>query len=134
MSELRGILAAIEQGDTHAAAQLLPLVYDELRQLAARKLTHEKPGQTFEATALVHEAYVRLVDGEQAQKWDSRGHFFAAAAEVAPHPRRVRPLQAIFIEALEKEDAAERAAFWRGNQRAFGPRQRRENESGGWSL
>jgi RNA polymerase sigma factor (TIGR02999 family) len=81
MSELTDILAAIEQGDTHAAAQLLPLVYDELRKLAARKLTHEKPGQTFEATALVHEAYVRLVDRERAQKWDSRGHFFAAAAE-----------------------------------------------------
>jgi RNA polymerase sigma factor (TIGR02999 family) len=81
MSELTGILAAIEQGDPHAAAQLLPLVYEELRKLAAQKLTQEKPGHTLQATALVHEAYVRLVDGEQAQRWDSRGHFFAAAAE-----------------------------------------------------
>src|SRR5215831_15131114 len=75
------ILSAIEQGDPHAAEQLLPLVYDELRQLAAAKLAQEKPGQTLQATALVHEAYLRLVDVEQAQHWNSRGHFFAAAAE-----------------------------------------------------
>jgi RNA polymerase sigma factor (TIGR02999 family) len=81
MSEVTHILAAIEQGDPSAAEQLLPLVYDELRQLAAQKLAHEKPGQTLDATALVHEAYLRLVDAEQAQHWDSRGHFFAAAAE-----------------------------------------------------
>jgi RNA polymerase sigma factor (TIGR02999 family) len=81
MSEVTRILSAIEQGDPHAAAQLLPLVYEELRQLAAQKLTQEKPGQTLQATALVHEAYVRLVDREKAQEWDSRGHFFAAAAE-----------------------------------------------------
>jgi RNA polymerase sigma factor (TIGR02999 family) len=74
-------LAAIDQGDPHAAEQLLPLVYDELRKLAAAKLAQEKPGLTLQATALVHEAYVRLVDVDQAQKWDSRGHFFAAAAE-----------------------------------------------------
>jgi RNA polymerase sigma factor (TIGR02999 family) len=81
MSEVTRVLSAIEQGAPHAAEQLLPLVYDELRKLAAQKLAQEKPGQTLEATALVHEAYVRLAEGEKAQHWDSRGHFFAAAAE-----------------------------------------------------
>ncbi len=81
MSEVTHILSAIEQGDPHAAAQLLPLVYDELRKLAAQKLDREKSGQTLQATALVHEAYLRLVDVEKAQHWNSRGHFFAAAAE-----------------------------------------------------
>ena len=81
MSEVTRILSAIEDGDPHAAEQLLPLVYDELRQLAAQKLAQEKPGQTLEATALVHEAYLRLVDVDEAQHWNSRGHFFAAAAE-----------------------------------------------------
>jgi RNA polymerase sigma factor (TIGR02999 family) len=81
MSEVTRILSAIEQGDPHAAGQLLPLVYDELRQLAAHKLAQEKPGQRLQATALVHEAYLRLVDVEQAQHRNSRGHFFAAAAE-----------------------------------------------------
>jgi len=81
MSEVTRILSAIEHGDPHAAEQLLPLVYDELRMLAAQRLAQEKPGQTLQATALVHEAYLRLVDVEQAQNWDSRGHFFAAAAE-----------------------------------------------------
>jgi RNA polymerase sigma factor (TIGR02999 family) len=81
MNEVTRILSAAEQGDPHAAEQLLPLVYDELRQLAAQKLTQERPGQTLQATALVHEAYLRLVDVEQAQHWNSRGHFFAAAAE-----------------------------------------------------
>src|SRR6516164_3373321 len=81
MSEVTRILSAIDQGDPHAAEQLLPLVYDELRRLAAQKLAQEKPGQTLQATALVHDAYVRLVDGETAQHWNSRGHFFAAAAE-----------------------------------------------------
>jgi RNA polymerase sigma factor (TIGR02999 family) len=81
MSDVTRILSAIEQGDPLAAEQLLPLVYDELRKLAAQKLALEKPGQTLQATALVHEAYVRLVDVEQAQHWDGRGHFFAAAAE-----------------------------------------------------
>jgi RNA polymerase sigma factor (TIGR02999 family) len=81
MSEVTRILSAIEQGDRHAADQLLPLVYDELRKLAAAKLAKEAPGQTLEATALVHEAYLRLVDREKVQRWDSRGHFFAAAAE-----------------------------------------------------
>src|SRR5438046_554210 len=81
MSELTRILSAIEQGDPHAAAQLLPLVYDELRQLAAQRLAREAPGQTLQATALVHEAYLRLVNVEEVQHWNSRGHFFAAAAE-----------------------------------------------------
>jgi RNA polymerase sigma factor (TIGR02999 family) len=81
MSEVTRILSAIEQGDPHAAEQLLPLVYEELRNLAAQKLAREKPGQTLQATALVHEAYVRLLDVDQVQRWDSRGHFFAAAAE-----------------------------------------------------
>jgi RNA polymerase sigma factor (TIGR02999 family) len=81
MSEVTRILSAIEKGDPHAAEELLPLVYDELRRLAAQKLAQEKPGQTLQATALVHEAYLRLVDRETQQRWDSRGHFFAAAAE-----------------------------------------------------
>src|SRR5262249_14948261 len=81
MSEVTRILSAIEQGDPHAAEQLLPLVYDELRRLAAQKLAQEKPGQTLQATALVHEAYLRLVAVDQAQHWNRRGHFFAAAAE-----------------------------------------------------
>jgi RNA polymerase sigma factor (TIGR02999 family) len=81
MNEVTQILSAIEQGDHRAAEQLLPLVYDELRRLAAQKLAREKPGQTLQATALVHEAYLRLVDAEKAQHWNSRGHFFAACAE-----------------------------------------------------
>jgi len=81
MSDVTGILSAIEQGDPSAAEQLLPLVYDELRRLAAQRLAQEKAGQTLQATALVHEVYLRLVDVEQAQHWKSRGHFFAAAAE-----------------------------------------------------
>jgi RNA polymerase sigma factor (TIGR02999 family) len=81
MGDVTQILAKIESGDTSAADQLLPLVYDELRKLAARRLAYEKPGQTLQATALVHEAYIRLVDVERVQQWDSRGHFFAAAAE-----------------------------------------------------
>src|SRR5271169_3112304 len=87
MSEVTSILSAIEHGDAHAAEQLLPLVYEELRKLAAQKIAQEKPGQTLQATALVHEAYVRLVaspgreSGESKQHWNSRNHFFAAAAE-----------------------------------------------------
>jgi RNA polymerase sigma factor (TIGR02999 family) len=81
MNDVTRILSQIEQGDPQAAEQLLPLVYDELRKLAAQKLAQEKPGQTLQATALVHEAYLRLVDRQAAQQWDSRGHFFAAAAE-----------------------------------------------------
>ena len=81
MHEVTLILSAIGQGDPQAAEQLLPLVYDELRRLAAEKMAQEKPGQTLQATALVHEAYIRLVDTDKAQHWNSRGHFFAAAAE-----------------------------------------------------
>jgi RNA polymerase sigma factor (TIGR02999 family) len=81
MSDVTRILSQIEQGDAKAAEQLLPLVYEELRKLAAAKMAEEKPGQTLQATALVHEAYLRLVDVELAQHWNSRGHFFAAAAE-----------------------------------------------------
>src|ERR1700677_1161186 len=81
MSDITQILSAIEQGDAQASSQLLPLVYDELRRLAAARLAHENPGQTLDATALVHEAYVRLVGKENEQRWVSSGHFFAAAAE-----------------------------------------------------
>lgn len=81
MADVTQILSEIEQGDPAAAEQLLPLLYDELRKLAAQKLVHEKPGQTLQATALVHEAYVRLVDADKSQHWNSRGHFFGAAAE-----------------------------------------------------
>lgn len=81
MNDVTRILSAIEQGDPRASEQLLPLVYEELRKLAAARLAQEKPGQTLQATALVHEAYLRLVEGEKGQGWDHRGHFFAAAAE-----------------------------------------------------
>jgi RNA polymerase sigma factor (TIGR02999 family) len=81
-TDVTRILSAIEQGDAHAAEQLLPLIYEELRKLAAQKMAHEQPGQTLQATALVHEAYLKLVGAEQSpQCWESRGHFFAAAAE-----------------------------------------------------
>jgi RNA polymerase sigma factor (TIGR02999 family) len=81
VNEVTLILSAIEAGDPRAADKLLPLVYDELRKLAAQRLAHERPGQTLQATALVHEAYLRLVDAKSAKEWSSRGHFFAAAAE-----------------------------------------------------
>src|ERR1700675_2603710 len=81
MSDVTRILSANDQGDQHAADQLWPLIYDELRKLAAQRLAQENPGQTLQPTALVHEAYLRLVDVERAQYWDSRSHFFAAAAE-----------------------------------------------------
>jgi RNA polymerase sigma factor (TIGR02999 family) len=98
MADVTQILSAIEQGDSSAAEQLLPLVYDELRRLAAQRMAQEKPGQTLQATALVHQAYVRLVDVEQAQHWNSRGHFFAAAAEamrriLVENARRKRSLK-----------------------------------------
>src|SRR5262245_25547865 len=97
MSDVTRILSAIEQGDPHAAEELLPLVYDELRRLAAAKLAQEKPGQTLEATALVHEAYLRLVDVDKAQHWNSRGHFFAAAAEA---------MRRILVEAARRKGRA----------------------------
>src|SRR4051794_10129438 len=81
MDRVSQILSAIHQGDQQAAQELLPLIYDELRALAAHKMAREAPGQTLQATALVHEAYLRLVNGEQAQQWNGRGHFFGAAAE-----------------------------------------------------
>ena len=95
MSEVTRMLSAIEQGEPHASEQLLPLVYDELRKLAAQRLGREKPGQTLQATALVHEAYIRLVDVDQAQQWSSRGHFFAAAAEA---------MRRILIEEARRKD------------------------------
>jgi RNA polymerase sigma factor (TIGR02999 family) len=98
MNDVTRILSAIEQGDPKAAEQLLPLVYDELRTLAAQRLAHERPGQTLQATALVHEAYLRLVDPQGAGAWNSRGHFFAAAAEamrriLVENARRKRSLK-----------------------------------------
>jgi RNA polymerase sigma factor (TIGR02999 family) len=103
--EVTRILSAIEQGDPHAAEQLLPLVYDELRKLAAQKLAQERPGQTLQATALVHEVYLRLVDVELAQHWNSRGHFFGAAAEAM---RRLLVEQARRRKALKRGGQAER--------------------------
>jgi len=99
MSEVTRILAAIEKGDARAAEQLMPLVYNELRLLAGQKLAQEKPGQTLQATGLVHEAYVRLVDVEKIQHWDSRGHFFAAAAEA---------MRRILIEAARRKGRQKR--------------------------
>jgi RNA polymerase sigma factor (TIGR02999 family) len=81
MNDVTKLLCSINQGDSASASELLPLVYDELRKLAKARLTQEKPGQTLQATALVHEAYLRLVKGDESQHWDTRGHFFAAAAE-----------------------------------------------------
>ncbi len=99
MFDVTHILSQIESGDPSAAEQLLPLVYDELRKLAAAKLAQEKPEQTLQATALVHEAYIRLVDVNQVQRWDSRGHFFAAAAEA---------MRRILIGAARRKQAAKR--------------------------
>jgi RNA polymerase sigma factor (TIGR02999 family) len=97
MADVTQILAAIEQGNPRAAEELLPLVYDELRRLAAARMAEEKPGQTLQATALVHEAYLRLVDVDQAQHWNSRGHFFAAAAEA---------MRRIVVEAARRKKRA----------------------------
>jgi RNA polymerase sigma factor (TIGR02999 family) len=111
MSDVTRILSAIEQGDAGAAEQLLPLVYDELRKLAAQKMAQEKPGQTLQATALVHEAYIRLVDVKKAQHWNSRGHFFAAAAEamrrilVENARRKERPRHGGDRQRVELDDA-----------------------------
>jgi RNA polymerase sigma factor (TIGR02999 family) len=108
MNDVTQILSAIEQGDPHAAEQLLPLVYDELRKLAAHRLSQEKPGQTLQATALVHDAYVRLVDVKKVQHWESRGHFFAAAAEAM---RRILVEKARFKGTLKRGGRAERLDF-----------------------
>ena len=115
MSEVTRILSAIEQGDPRAAEQLLPLVYDELRKLSAQKLAQEKAGQTLQATALVHEAYLRLVDVDKVQHWDSRGHFFAAAAEamrriLVDNARRKRALKRGGGQAHQALDQIEIAA------------------------
>lgn len=99
MTNVTQILSAIEQGDLSAADRLLPLVYDELRKLAAQKMAHEKPGQTLQATALVHEAYIRLVDTEKVRHWNSRGHFFGAAAEAM---RRIQVEQARRKQSLKQ--------------------------------
>ena len=104
MSEVTRILSAIEQGDPLAAEQLLPLVYEELRKLAAQKLAQENPGQTLQATALVHEAYLRLVEPERVQHWDSRGHFFAAAAEA---------MRRILINRARDKNRIKRGGNWR---------------------
>lgn len=98
MTEVTRILAAAKAGDREAAAELLPLVYDELRKLAAARLAQEAPGQTLQATALVHEAYLRLVGPADAARWDNRGHFFAAAAEA---------MRRILIEAARKKRGPE---------------------------
>jgi DNA-directed RNA polymerase specialized sigma24 family protein len=95
MSDVTQLLSAIEHGDARAAAQLLPLVYDELRRLAAGKLAHEKPGHTLQPTALVHEAYLRLVGAGAGARWDGRGHFFAAAAEAMRRRVDLRQIEAV---------------------------------------
>src|SRR5258707_3901557 len=105
MTDITRILSAIEQGDPHAADQLLTLVYDELRKLAAQKLAHEQHGQTLQPTALVHEAYLRLIGDEDAQHWDGRGHFFAAAAEAM---RRILIDQARQKQSLKRGGALKR--------------------------
>jgi RNA polymerase sigma factor (TIGR02999 family) len=99
MSDVTRILSAIDQGDPAAAEKLLPLVYDELRKLAAQRMAHEKPGQTLQATSLVHEAYLRLVDVDRAQLWNSREHFFAAAA---------RAMRRILVENARRRSAVKR--------------------------
>jgi RNA polymerase sigma factor (TIGR02999 family) len=99
LNDVTQILSAIERGDSHAAEQLLPLVYNELRRLAAQRLAQENPGQTLQATALVHEAYVRLVDADQVRHWNSRGHFFGAAAEA---------MRRILVDQARRRNAAKR--------------------------
>jgi RNA polymerase sigma factor (TIGR02999 family) len=107
MNDVTRILFAIETGDPHAAEQLLPLVYDELRRLAVQKLAHEKPGQTLQATALVHEAYLRLVDTDAMQQWNSRGHFFAAAAEA---------MRRILVENARRKKAEKHGGGWQRHE------------------
>ena len=104
MNDVTRILSAIERGEPQASEQLLPLVYDELRKLAARKLAQERPGQTLQATALVHEAYLRLVDSDVIQRWESRGHFFAAAAEA---------MRRILVEKARRKGRDKHGGGWR---------------------
>ena len=106
MADITQVLSRIESGDFSAADELLPLVYDELRKLAAAKLSQEKPGQTLQATALVHEAYLRLVDNSKTQHWDSRRHFFAAAAEA---------MRRILVENARQKRTAKRGGRWGRN-------------------
>jgi RNA polymerase sigma factor (TIGR02999 family) len=103
MSDVTRILSAIEQGDPHAAEQLLPRVYEELRKLAAHKMAQEAPGQTLQPTALVHEAYLRLVDSDKLRHWDSRGHFFAAAAEA---------MRRILVDNVRRKGAEKHGGGW----------------------
>jgi RNA polymerase sigma factor (TIGR02999 family) len=103
MNDVTRILSAIEHGDPQAAEQLLPLVYDELRKLAAQRLAKEMPGQTLQATALVHEAYLRLVEVETVQQWNSQGHFFAAAAEA---------MRRILVENARRKQADQAGGGW----------------------
>jgi len=104
MTDVTHILSQIERGEPQAAEKLLPLVYDELRRLAAARLAHETPGQTLQATGLVHEAYIRLVDVEKAQQWDSRGHFFAAAAEA---------MRRILVEKARRKGRQKHGGDWK---------------------
>ena len=103
MLDVTRILSEIENGDSRASGRLLPLLYDELRRLAAQKLANERPGQTLQATALVHEAYLRLVDVEKAQHWSSRGHFFAAAAEA---------MRRILVDKARRKNSAKHGGDW----------------------
>ncbi|MFO0909385.1 MAG: ECF-type sigma factor [Isosphaeraceae bacterium] len=104
MNDVTRVLSAIDQGDPQAAEQLLPLVYDELRKLASQRLAQEKPGQTLQATALVHEAYARLVGAPDSRSWDGRGHFFAAAAEA---------MRRILVERARGKGRIKRGGHWR---------------------
>ena len=110
MSDVTQILSQIEDGNTEATERLLPLVYDELRKLAAQKMAQENPGQTLQATALVHEAYVRLVDTDKVQRWNSRGHFFGAAAEA---------MRRILVDNARRKASLRRSPAVRGS--AWGP-------------
>lgn len=103
MLDVTQILSEIENGDSSASGRLLPLLYDELRRLAAQKLAHERPGQTLQATALVHEAYLRLVDVDQTQHWNSRGHFFGAAAEA---------MRRILVDKARRKSTAKHGGDW----------------------
>jgi RNA polymerase sigma factor (TIGR02999 family) len=104
MSDVTRILSQIESGDQHASEELLPLVYDELRKLAASRMAHERADHTLQATALVHEAYMRLVDVEMVKKWDSRGHFFAAAGEA---------MRRILVEKARRKCRQKRGGGWK---------------------
>jgi RNA polymerase sigma factor (TIGR02999 family) len=122
MTDVTRILSALEQGDPQAAEQQLPLVYDELRKLAAQKLAQEKPGQTLQATALVHEAYLRLVDAAPEQHWACRGHFFVAAAEA---------MRRTLIESARRKQTDKHGGGWRWPGWKATPARR---SPGGWAA